>query len=32
MRNIVFDLDDTLWNLNKKASELTGINYNKLYL
>ena len=30
MRNIVFDLDDTLWHLNKKASELTGINFNKL--
>lgn len=30
MRNIVFDLDDTLWHLNKRASELTGIDFNKL--
>lgn len=30
MKNIVFDLDDTLWNLNKHACELTGINYEKL--
>lgn len=30
MKKIVFDLDDTLWNLNKRACELTGIDYNKI--
>lgn len=30
MKNIVFDLDDTLWDLNKKACKLTGVYYHKL--
>ena len=30
MRKIVFDLDDTLWDLNKKACQITGVSYYKL--
>lgn len=30
MYNVVFDLDDTLWDLNKRACNITGINFNKL--
>ena len=30
MKKIVFDLDDTLWNLNERACEITGVDLNKL--
>lgn len=27
---VVFDLDDTLWNLNEKACKIAGVDYNKI--
>ena len=27
---VVFDLDDTLWNLNERACQLTGVDYSKI--
>lgn len=30
MRKVVFDVDDTLWSLNKRVSGITGIDYDKL--
>lgn len=30
MRKIIFDVDDTLWSLNKRVSQITGIDYDKL--
>lgn len=29
-KKITFDVDDILWSLNKKMTEITGIDYNKL--
>ena len=30
MKKIVFDVDDTLWDLNRKVCQLTGIDYSRL--
>ena len=30
MKKVVFDLDDTLWNLNERAAEILNIDYSKL--
>lgn len=30
MRKVVFDVDDTLWSLNKRIASKTELNYNKL--
>lgn len=30
MRKVVFDVDDTLWLLNKRVASITGIDYGKL--
>lgn len=30
MRKVIFDVDDTLWSLNKRVARITGIDYNKL--
>ena len=29
MKKVVFDIDDTLWGLNSKISEITGISFDK---
>lgn len=30
MQKVVFDVDDTLWSLNKRVSKMTGVDYDKL--
>lgn len=30
MRKVIFDVDDTLWSLNKRVAKIAGIDYNKL--
>lgn len=30
MRKVIFDVDDTLWSLNKRVAKITGIDYDKL--
>ena len=30
MKKVVFDLDDTLWALNKRACEMANVDYNKI--
>ena len=30
MQKVIFDVDDTLWSLNKRVARITGIDYNKL--
>ena len=32
MKKIIFDLDDTLWNLNAKACALANVDLNKLVI
>ena len=32
MKKIIFDLDDTLWNLNAKACALADVDVNKLVI
>lgn len=32
MRKIVFDVDDVLWSLNRKMTQMTNIDYNKLVI
>lgn len=30
IRKVVFDLDDTLWPLNKRACKLTNVDFDKI--